>query len=188
MNRQTRVRGCVLRLGLNPEPTSRAMDIRIQPDDLTHPAVHALLEEHLSNMRAISPPGSVHALDLDRLRDRSISFWSAWRGPDLVGIGALKALSPEQGEIKSMRTPSAKRGLGVGRLMLQHIIEQASARGYVELLLETGSMADFLPAQSLYARYGFVRCGPFGAYTDDPHSVFMRKTLRDSQPSDDQTT
>jgi putative acetyltransferase len=146
-------------------------------DQLTHPAVHALLEEHLANMRAISPPCRVHALDLAKLRAPGITFWSAWEDDALVGVGALKALSATQGEIKSMRTPAARRRAGAGRALLMHILAQAKARGYTHLYLETGATAAFTPAQTLYQSAGFTVCGPFADYLEDPHSMFMVKQL-----------
>lgn len=151
--------------------------MKIELDDLSRPQVHALLREHLDDMRAISPPESVHALDLDRLRDPAISFWTAWDGDRLLGCGALKALGPQHGEIKSMRTPAAQRGQGAGRVLLEHIIDTARARGYRRLSLETGAGPAFLPAWRLYQRHGFVRCGPFADYPDHPHSVFMTLVL-----------
>ncbi|MBK7063060.1 MAG: GNAT family N-acetyltransferase [Rubrivivax sp.] len=153
------------------------MNIRI--DDLSHPAVQALLEEHLQNMHEISPPASVHALDLEQLRKPEITFWSAWQDATLVGVGALKELDRQHGEIKSMRTPRTLRRQGAGRTILAHIIEQAMTRGYKRLSLETGSMVQFEPAQSLYKSFGFTFCGPFGGYVEDPNSVFMTKVLGD---------
>lgn len=151
--------------------------MRISPDDLTHPDVIALLREHLDDMRAISPPESVHALDLDRLRMPGLSFYTVWDDDGtLLGCGALKALDETHGEIKSMRTPMAQRGRGAGRAMLVHLIDEARRRGYTRLSLETGSTPPFAPAHRLYASAGFAACGPFGGYTDDPHSRFM--TLR----------
>lgn len=152
-----------------------AMDIR--PDDLTHPAVHALLEEHLADMHAWSPPGSVHALDLAGLRGPDISFWTVWEGETLLGCGALKQLAPDHAEIKSMRTARAHRGQGVGQAMLEHLLAEARRRGYARLSLETGSQPGFEPARRLYARYGFVECPPFADYTQDPNSVFMTLSL-----------
>lgn len=149
--------------------------MHIRPDDLTHPAIHALLEEHLESMRAQSPPESVHALDLDRLRDPSITFWSAWEGDTLLGCGAVRELDPTHGEIKSMRTPNAQRRRGAGRAILAHIISEAARRGYTRLSLETGAQAGFVPAHTLYEQAGFVRCGPFGDYREDPNSVFMTR-------------
>lgn len=150
--------------------------MKIETDDLTRPEIHALLNEHLQSMHQLSPPESVHALDLDKLRSPDITFWSAWEGPVLVGCGALKELDRTHGEIKSMRTPDAQRRFGAGRAMLAHIIGIARSRGYERLSLETGPMEGFKPARTLYESAGFTYCGPFGDYTDDPHSAFM--TLR----------
>lgn len=150
--------------------------MQIELDDLRRPQIHALLNEHLRSMYALSPPESVHALDLDKLRQPGISFWSAWEGPTLLGCGALKELDPRHGEVKSMRTPENLRRRGAGRAILAHLIEVARARGYQRLSLETGSMAAFLPAQRLYQSFGFEYCGPFGDYREDPNSRFM--TLR----------
>jgi putative acetyltransferase len=151
--------------------------MRIEIDDLSRPAVHALLIEHLQNMHAWSPPESVHALDLEGLRGPEITFWTAWQDAVLVGCGALKELDRTHGEIKSMRTPSARRRQGAGRAILAHIIDVARSRGYQRLSLETGAMAAFLPAQTLYQSFGFTYCGPFGQYIEDPNSVFMTRRL-----------
>jgi len=129
-------------------------------------------------MHEISPPESVHALDLERLRAPDITFWSAWDGDDLVGCGALRELDPGSGEVKSMRTVVPHRGKGVGSKILERIIEEANRRGYERLLLETGSERAFTPAQRLYERYGFVYRGPFAEYIEDPNSMFMTKDLQ----------
>jgi putative acetyltransferase len=151
--------------------------MEIERDDLTRPQVHALLEEHLANMRELSPPESVHALDLSKLRSPDITFWTAWDGDLLLASGALKELSPTHAEIKSMRTPNAQRRRGAGRAMLVHILEQARLRGYGRLSLETGSQPGFEPARRLYASAGFTPCGPFGDYKPDPNSFFMTRVL-----------
>src|SRR6476620_3788838 len=120
--------------------------ILIKLDDLTGAEIAELLADHLREMHQHSPPESVHALDLEALKRPEISFWSIWSGDELVGCGALKELEPGHGEIKSMRTAPAFRGKGAGRLMLRHILNEARARGYRRLSLETGSMAAFDPA------------------------------------------
>jgi putative acetyltransferase len=135
------------------------------------------LEEHLANMRAISPPGSVHALDLGALRRPDITFWTAWSGTELLGCGALREHTAQHGEVKSMRTASAHRQKGVARVMLTHILAEARRRRYERLSLETGTQAPFVPAHRLYESAGFVRCAPFGDYTEDPNSVFMTMVL-----------
>jgi putative acetyltransferase len=151
--------------------------MRIEVDDLTRPEVHALLAEHLQGMLALSPAESVHALDLDGLRAPGMTFWTAWDEDGLAGCGALKELASDHGEIKSMRTPVGRRRRGAGRRMLDHILDEARRRGYARLSLETGTAEAFKPAHRLYERAGFSFCGPFGPYREDPHSIFMTRTL-----------
>jgi putative acetyltransferase len=147
--------------------------MHIEIDDLSRPEVHALLAEHLQNMHALSPPESVHALDLSGLRRPEISFWTAWEGPLLLGCAALLELDPRHGELKSMRTPAALRRRGAGKALLAHVLDVARARGYERLSLETGTGAGFDAAHRLYEAAGFSRCGPFASYREDPFSVFM---------------
>jgi len=151
--------------------------MKIEIDDLSRPEIQALLNEHLENMYKLSPPESVHALDLEQLRKPDITFWSAWEESLLLGCGALKELDARHGEIKSMRTAVAVRRQGVARAILAHIIAVARRRSYECLSLETGSMEAFTPAQKLYESFGFVYCGAFGEYTEDPNSVFMTMRL-----------
>ncbi|WP_286562326.1 GNAT family N-acetyltransferase [Variovorax brevis] len=152
--------------------------MHIRLDDLSGPQVHALLEEHLRDMAEHSPPESVHALDLTGLRRPDVTFWTIWsESGDLLGCGALKELDPSHGEIKSMRTSQTHRRRGAARAMLAHILEEARRRSYARLSLETGSMDPFEPARRLYADFGFEACAPFADYVDDPHSVFMTRTL-----------
>lgn len=145
----------------------------IRPDDLTSPEIAELLADHLREMNQHSPPESVHAFDLDRLRQPEITFWSIWSKDELVGCGAIKELDPTHAEIKSMRTDPKYRGQGAAKAMLRHILDEARQRGYERLSLETGSMAAFEPARRLYAAHGFTDCGPFANYTLDPNSTFM---------------
>ena len=151
--------------------------MRIILDDLRGPEIQALLQAHLDSMHAHSPPESVHALDLDALRQPGISFWTVWEGTDLLGCGALKHLNPQHAELKSMRTATAHLRQGVARAMLDHILTTARKQGFKRLSLETGTAAAFAPAYRLYASAEFVECGPFAGYTLDPHSVFMTKVL-----------
>lgn len=149
----------------------------IRIDDLTSPEIAGLLNEHLQDMYAASPPESVHALDLEKLRKPEITFWSAWDDNNLLGCGALKELDATHAEIKSMRSANRFRGTGVGKKMLEHILQVAHERNYSRLSLETGTQDFFVPARALYERYGFEYCGPFGDYAEDPYSAFMTKAL-----------
>ena len=160
-----------------PQAPPRPAGMRIEVDDLTRQEVHDLLREHLANMYELSPPESVHALDLAKLRAPDITFWTVWEDSLLLGCGALKELAPTHGEVKSMRTPKALRRRGAGRAILAHIVAEARSRGYRRLSLETGSHQAFEPAQNLYASFGFAYCGPFGSYQADPNSIFMSLEL-----------
>jgi putative acetyltransferase len=151
------------------------MEIRI--DDLQGAAVAALLQTHLDAMHQHSPPESVHALDMNALRQPAITFWTAWDGDDLMGCAALKTLSSDHAELKSMRTAATHVRKGVGRALLRHIEAAARSEGMRRISLETGPHAPFLPAQRLYASEGFAVCGPFADYLLDPYSLFMTKAL-----------
>jgi putative acetyltransferase len=151
------------------------MDIR--RDDVRGPEIAALLQEHLRDMYRVSPPDSVHALDLESLRQPDITMWTLWEAGILAGCGALKELDPQHAEIKSMRTASSHRRKGVAKQLLQQLLEEAKQRGYTRVSLETGSMDFFLPARALYASCGFAPCPPCADYITDPKSVFMTKEL-----------
>jgi putative acetyltransferase len=151
--------------------------MQIREDDLMGQQIADLLQEHLDDMHVITPPESIHALDLEALRSPDITVWSAWDGNDLLGCGALKELESTSGEIKSMGTAQAHRRKGVASKILEHIIREAAQRAYQRLYLETGSFPAFVPARALYLRYGFEYHPPFGDYVEDPNSVFMVKQL-----------
>lgn len=153
------------------------MSIRLQSADLETPEFAALMDAHAALMLSQSPPGSCHFLALDALRADDITAWEMRDGGTLVGCGALKHLSATHGELKSMHTLDSYRGQGLGAKMLEHIIAEARQRGYQRLSLETGSMDGFIPSRKLYQRYGFEVCAPFGAYVEDPYSVFMSCAL-----------
>ncbi|WP_445766427.1 GNAT family N-acetyltransferase [Rheinheimera sp.] len=151
--------------------------MKIIPGRLDSPAVRQLLQGHLDDMYATSPPESVHALDISKLQAPDIRFWGAWHGDTLMGCVALKQHSHDMAEIKSMRTAPEARGQGIGRGLLQFLLTEASHSGIKQLYLETGSMEFFLPARTLYQSAGFSYCGPFADYPEDPNSMFMCKTL-----------
>jgi putative acetyltransferase len=154
--------------------------MRIIQGDFSDPRVVDLLHIHLTRARAATAPASAHALDLTGLQSPDIGFWTIWDDETLLGVGALKRLSADHGEVKSMHTAEAMRGRGAGSAMLRHIIAAARAGGMSRLSLETGASAYFRPAQALYRRHGFVECPPFAPYVLDPNSVFMSRELRDS--------
>jgi putative acetyltransferase len=161
--------------------------VKISPEPPTRDDVRRLLDEHLTDMFATSPAESVHALDHSALLAPSVTFWTA-RDDDgaLLGCGALSELAPgaeaREGEIKSMRTAAQARGRGVASELLKVVLAEAERREYARVSLETGSQDFFAPARRLYARRGFMECGPFGSYVLDPNSVFMTLELPAPQP------
>lgn len=151
--------------------------IELRMDDLSSPEVQALVNEHVAGMRDDSPPGHSFALAVDGLKQPDVTFWSAWRGAELCGCGALKTLGPSEGEVKSMRTRAAFLRQGIGQAVLDEIIRTAQARGYTSLFLETGTGEAFAAAHALYLRNGFDWCGAFGAYEASEFNVFMQRRL-----------
>lgn len=150
-------------------------DIRL--DDLSGEQIITLLEEHLADMQATSPPESKHALSLSDLKGASIKFWTIWDNDNLAGCAAYKAIDSTHAEIKSMRTTSSYKNQGVASKLLNHLIKDAKVNGYKILYLETGSMEYFKAARCLYKKHGFTYCDPFSDYIDDQNSQFMRLNL-----------
>ena len=150
---------------------------RIIEDDLSGPEVAALLQFHLSEMHQWSPPGSVHALPIERLRQPDVTFYTAWQGEQLAACGALKQLGAAHGELKSMRAHPDLRGRGAGKAVLEHLLAEARTRGYSRVSLETGAPDTYIPARRLYESYGFAECPPFADYVVDGFSICMTREL-----------
>ena len=155
--------------------------MKIKIDNLSDPGIETFLNEHIQEMKSISPPESKHALDIEALKKSDITFWSAWQKEELVGCGALKELDSSHAEIKSMRVSSKHRGKKLATKLLSHLLVEAALKGYEKVSLETGSMAFFEPARRLYQKFGFKQCAPFASYKEDLNSVFMSLDLRESQ-------
>lgn len=151
--------------------------LHIVEDDLTGTAIVALLQLHLDEMHQWSPPESVHAMPVERLRQSDVTFYAAWDGATLAGCGALKHLGDTHGELKSMRATPEYRGRGVGRAMLVHLLAEATTRGYSRVSLETGRPEAFAPARGLYQAHGFAECPPFADYAADDFSICMTREL-----------
>ena len=128
-------------------------------------------------MKTVSPPDSKHALNLEELRKPEITVWTVWDGSILIGCGAIKELSADHAEVKSMRIKASYRGKGIASMLLQHILDEAKLRNYRNISLETGSKPFFKPAHYLYEKHGFKNCAPFSIYKEDPNSIFMTKKL-----------
>jgi putative acetyltransferase len=151
--------------------------VKIVIDDLSGPEIARFLDEHVQEMRSITPLESKFALDLDGLRRPEITFWSVMDGDAVVGCGALKRLDASHAELKSMRTASARKRSGIATLLLEHIIAEARSMGFTRLSLETGTADFFRPARTLYEKFGFEYCPPFGDYQPSPHNTFMTRAI-----------
>ncbi|MCG8638290.1 MAG: GNAT family N-acetyltransferase [Desulfobacterales bacterium] len=152
-----------------------SIDILI--DDLSNPKVIEFLNDHLRHMVEITPPGCVHALDVEALKKPEITFWTVWERSVLVCCGALKELNATHAELKSMRTAPSHLGKGIASRLLEHILTEAKKKGYQRISLETGSYDAFTPARNLYEKFGFKYGKPFSDYNENPNSVFMTKDL-----------
>ena len=150
---------------------------QIIEDDLTGAQIAALLRLHLDEMHQWSPPESVHAMPIKRLRAPDVTFYAAWADDRLAACGAIKHLDGQHGELKSMRAHPDWRGKGAGKAMLHHLLAVARARGYTRVSLETGRPEPFLPARRLYESHGFAECPPFGDYVSDDFSICMTREL-----------
>ncbi|MCX5322010.1 GNAT family N-acetyltransferase [Streptomyces sp. NPDC058293] len=151
--------------------------MKIVMDDLSGPQIAEFLDEHVQQMRSITPLESKHALNLDALREPGVTFWSVMEGNAVLGCGAIKRLDAGHAELKSMRTMPARKRSGIASLLLEHIVTEAKHMGFTRLSLETGSAEFFLPARKLYEKFGFVPCEAFADYRPDPSSTFMTRTL-----------
>jgi len=151
--------------------------MNIVVDDLSGPQIAEFLDQHVQEMRSITPLESKHALDLDELRKPEVTFWSVRDGEAVVGCGAIKRLDALHAELKSMRTAPARKRSGIASRLLEHILTEAKRMGFTRLSLETGATEFFLPARKLYERFGFGYCEPFADYRPDPNSVFMTRLL-----------
>ena len=159
-----------------PDDADPRFDIRI--DDLSGAQTRDLLALHLSGMQAWSPPDSVHALDLSGLSRPDVTVWTVWRGDAIAAVGALRRISPTQGELKSMRTHPDHLRQGAAAALLEHIIDHARRSGLDRLSLETGSGPAFEPALALYRRRGFRDGEAFGDYVATDFNQFLHLDLR----------
>lgn len=152
--------------------------LEIREDDLTGDETRALLAFHLADARSKTPAEYAFALDLSGLKAPNITVWTAWAGPALAGVGALKALGEGTGEVKSMRTDPNHLRQGVASALLEHIIEEARRRGLKRLSLETGVGPAFEPALALYRKRGFIDGEPFADYQPSAFNQFLHLEIR----------
>ena len=142
-----------------------------------NPKVHELLIKHFIELRAASPEGSAHVLDIDGLKHSSIKFWSLWKNKMLIGCGALKFLDNNHGEFKSIRVHDSFRSKGFGAVVINHLITEAKRLDIKQLSIETGAGDFFIPARKLFKNCGFEECEPFAHYKKDINSIYLTKFI-----------
>jgi putative acetyltransferase len=157
--------------------TMTKLTLTFREDDLTGAEIRALVAHHLKGMADNSPPGTCFAFDVDQLKQPGVTLWSAWDGEALAGMGGLKAIDRDNGELKSMRVADRYLGKGAGRALLEHLMAEARRRKISVLWLETGSSDGFAAALKLYENAGFRYCGPFFDYADNGFSRFMTREI-----------
>ncbi len=150
---------------------------RLIEGNFDHPKVNQLLKKHFIELRAASPEGSAHVLDIPGLKVQSIKFWSLWIDDQLIGCGALKFLDQNHGEFKSIRIHDDFRGKGNGIKIINHLIEEAKKHNITRISIETGAGKFFAPARKLFDVCGFKPCPPFAHYKEDINSLYLTKHL-----------
>ena len=142
-------------------------------NNFDNPEVNDLLTKHFVELKSVSPKGSTHVLDIPGLKDSSIKFWSLWNEDKLIGCGALKFLSNDHGEFKSIRISDKFKAKGYGSKIINHLISKAKSLNINKISVETGAGIFFAPARKLFTNSGFKKCGPFAHYKDDPNSCYF---------------
>tara|TARA_S200000501_G_C20524313_1_gene612748 strand:+ start:160 stop:627 length:468 start_codon:yes stop_codon:yes gene_type:complete len=145
-----------------------------------NPEVNELLVKHFKELKAASPEGSAHVLDIPGLRTSSIKFWSLWRNKKLFGCGALKFLTTEHGEFKSIRIHENYRNKGDGIKIINHLIDEAIKLRVKRISIETGAGKFFEPARKLFNKCSFVPCEPFAHYKEDINSIYLTKLINNN--------
>ena len=142
-----------------------------------HPEVNKLLTKHFIELRAASPEGSAHVLDIPGLKVPTIKFWSLWESEKIFGCGALKFLDNEHGEFKSIRIHDDFRNKGYGIKIIDHLIYEAKKLNIKRISLETGAGKFFDPARRLFKKCNFEPCQPFAHYKEDKNSLYLTRLI-----------
>ena len=145
-----------------------------------NPEVNKLLTDHFVELRAASPEGSAHVLDIPGLKVPSIRFWSLWENEKLLGCGALKFLSKDHGEFKSIRIHNHFRNKGNGIKVINHLMNEAKKLKIKRLSIETGAGNFFEPARKLFKKCNFEPCKPFAHYKEDVNSMYFTKLINNN--------
>ena len=154
------------------------MSFSIKAEGPRQAEVLALLDQSDAMMASLYPDESNHMMDATGLEAPGVSFFVARRDGVVVGCGAWVRTGAHEAELKRMYVAPEARGFKVGRRLLEFIEADAAAASVRTLRLETGVRQP--EALDLYRTAGYAERGPFGAYVEDPLSVFMEKELEPS--------
>jgi GNAT superfamily N-acetyltransferase len=136
----------------------------------------ALITELEAHLEPLYPVTSRHGYSVEKLIAQAVAFFVLRDNDNPAACGGIQLFGTAYGEIKRMYVRPQYRGLGFGKLLLDHLADYARAHGVGLLRLETGIHQ--AAAISLYERMGFQRIPPFGTYVEDPLSVFFEKRIR----------
>jgi putative acetyltransferase len=147
-------------------------------DDPRREDVRRLVQVHREWSLQQTPPEFSFSVAPDAVGQAGITLFTA-RSPDgeLLGVGGLKQLDSRHGEVKTMHSAAAARGRGVGRALLNALLDEARRRGYTRVSLETGTTSAFQPARALYESAGFLPSEPFAGYANTDHNLCMTLAL-----------
>ncbi len=151
--------------------------LKIIEGNFDHPEVNKLLKNHFIELRAASPEGSAHVLDIPGLKDTSIKFWSLWENDKIFGCGALKILNKDHGEFKSIRIHNNFKNQGKSIKIIEHLIDEAKKLKIKRISLETGAGKFFEPARKLFKKCNFRPCKKFAHYKEDVNSIYLTKLI-----------
>lgn len=150
--------------------------IEIVPVDPRTPEITTMIHTLDGYMAQLYPAESNHLVDVNTLAQPNVRFFAARRERTYLGCGAIMVHGRAYAEVKRVFVDPSARGLGLGRQLIDKLIEAARVEGITLMRLETGVSQP--EALGLFAACGFTRCGSFGDYpADDPYSVFMERAL-----------
>jgi putative acetyltransferase len=156
---------------MNPSPSLISI-VAEQPDSVD---ARALIDELEAHLDPLYPKESRHGFSVEKLLREEVAFFIIRYDGVAAGCGGVKLFGTEYGEVKRMFVRPQFRGLGLAKLMLNHLTDFARERGVGLLRLETGLYQR--EAIGLYERLGFRSIPPFGEYRDDPLSKFYEKQI-----------
>lgn len=117
-------------------------------------AVLRLIDLSNAYMASLYPAESNHLVDIAQLEKDNVSFFVVRHDGRVVGCGALVEAGDGTAEIKRMFVDPEARGLRIGKLIMDTLVERGLELGLAAIRLETGISQP--EAIGLYRKAGFV--------------------------------